>query len=81
LATGLKRRGTPMERIPASERTRERLKALMDGSGESAGGGSDRLYRDGNHLTVCATPGIAERRAEGPERSDPRCGHVVPGRG
>lgn len=30
-----------MERIPASERTRERLKALMDGSGESAGGSSD----------------------------------------
>jgi putative transposase len=41
LATGLKRRGTPMERIPASERTRERLKALMDGSSESAGGSSD----------------------------------------
>ncbi|MFN0192976.1 MAG: IS256 family transposase [Aestuariivirga sp.] len=30
-----------MERIPASERTRERLKALMEGTGESAGGGSD----------------------------------------
>jgi len=30
-----------MERIPASERTRERLKALMDGTGESSGGSSD----------------------------------------
>jgi hypothetical protein len=30
-----------MERIPASERTREHLKALMDGTGESAGGNSD----------------------------------------
>lgn len=30
-----------MERIPASERTRERLKALMDGTGESSSGSSD----------------------------------------
>ena len=29
-----------MERIPASERTRERLKALMGGEGESVDGGS-----------------------------------------
>src|SRR6476469_4329116 len=44
LATGLKRRGTPMERIPASERTRERLKALMGGEGE-AGDGRSELVR------------------------------------
>ena len=30
-----------MERIPASERTRERLKALMDGEGEAADGRSE----------------------------------------
>jgi hypothetical protein len=30
-----------MERIQASERTRERLKALMDGTGEAADGRSE----------------------------------------
>jgi len=30
-----------MERIPARERTRERLKALMDGGGEAADGRSE----------------------------------------
>jgi putative transposase len=41
LATDLKQGSTPMERIPASERTRERLKALMNGESEAADGRSE----------------------------------------
>jgi hypothetical protein len=40
-----------MERIPASERTRERLKALMGGTGGS-GSGSARLVRLAARLII-----------------------------
>src|SRR2546421_11188375 len=36
-----RRRSTPMERIPASDRTREKLKALMEGRNEVANGRSE----------------------------------------
>src|SRR5438067_2617066 len=36
-----RRRSTPMERIPASDRTREKLKALMEGRSEVADGRSE----------------------------------------
>src|SRR5207245_2673572 len=44
------RRSTPMERIPASERTREKLTAVIEGSGE--GGGTSKLVRLAARLII-----------------------------
>src|SRR5438552_4918154 len=44
------RRSTPMERIPASERTREKLKAVIEGSSE--GGGTSELVRLAARLII-----------------------------
>jgi transposase-like protein len=49
-----------MERIPASERTRERLKALMDGSGDSAGGSSELVRLAARLIIEEALEGEAE---------------------
>ena len=64
MAAGLGEGSTPMERIPASERTRERLKTLMDGEGEVAGGRSE-LVRLG---------GALDHRVSGARRSRGRFG-------
>jgi transposase-like protein len=61
MATGLQQGGTPMERIPASERTRERLKALMEGRSET---GEER-----SELVRLAARLILEEALEG-EASD-----------
>src|SRR5271169_3798155 len=45
------RRSTPMERIPASERTREKLKALMEGRIEAPDGRSE-LMRQAARLII-----------------------------
>src|SRR5215467_9641851 len=44
------RRSTPMERIPASERTREKLKAVIEGSGKA--GGTSQLVRLAARLII-----------------------------
>jgi transposase-like protein len=49
-----------MERIPASERTRERLKALMDGCVESAGGSSGLVRLAARLIIEEALEGEAE---------------------
>jgi len=49
-----------MERIPGSERTRERLKALMDGDGETAGGRSELVRLAARLIIEEALEGEAE---------------------
>ncbi|MBD3773134.1 MAG: IS256 family transposase [Rhodobacteraceae bacterium] len=49
-----------MERIPASERTRERLKALMDGEDGTASGGSDLVRLAARLIIEEALEGEAE---------------------
>jgi putative transposase len=49
-----------MERIPASERTRERLKALMDGEGEAADGRSELVRLAARLIIEEALEGEAE---------------------
>ena len=62
MRAGLKRGSTPMERVRASERTREKLKPVIEGRSEGAGGSSELVRLAARLIIEEALEGRGARR-------------------